>query len=473
MEETISNVDRVVREHSESAFEMAENALEQAETALDHAVDDFEDSVRSNSLIQKVQHLVWWVFESISRYYKMTLAIFLKNLAYVGLNLEMEVDALGEDFVQSDTFLKYVNDVFDECDVDGDGYLEGGEFFAAVLLLYHQFNKIPFSGRKSPPARQYIVRMFEKYTNLQQSEMLLKELENKGKNPSENNETWYRQKKRGKRVRKFFVVLLQQMVFAATLIFGYEYARNMLCADKCADTGQHPTKINRTIAATIVSTACVTVFSFSGLLYSEARESLADRRKENTTKDLLKTKSTETIKGEKEKLYSLNREYFVELCQDHFQYVVASEGWRLLAHAVLVPFVAIRLKALVFSIPLVRNVFSRQHYFSEDLVAGILVTLILTLFPFVEAVVQRLMWSDYADEEQLSARQRKRRSRRRRHVLDEDFVPAEVKKLEKNRRKKKKQIEIRRSVNRYVGLRVFESQPDLSHFANDDAKKDE
>lgn len=168
----------------------------------------------------------------------------------------------------------------------------------------------------------------------------------------------------------------------------------------------------------------------------------------------------------------MNREYFVELCQDHFQYVVASEGWRLLAHAVLVPFVAIRLKALVFSIPVVRNVFSRQHYFSEDLVAGILVTLILTLFPFIEAVVQRLMWADYADEEQLSSRQRKRRSRRRRHVLDEDFVPAEVKQLEKKRRKKKKQIEIRRSVNRYVGLRVFESQPDLSHFANDDAKKD-
>lgn len=288
MEEAISNVDRVVREHSESAFEMAENALEQAESALDNAVDDLEDSVRSSSLIQKVQDFVWWVFESISRYYKMALAIFLKNLAYLGLNLEMEVDALGEDFVQSDTFLKYVNDVFDECDVDADGYLEAGEFFAAVLLLYHQFNKIPFSGRKSPPARQYIMRMFEKYTNLQQNEMLLKELENKGKDSSENNEKWYRHKKRGKRVRKFFVVLLQQLVFAATLIFGYEYARNILCADKCADTGHHPTKLNRTIAATIVSTACVTVFSFSGLLYSEAKESLAERRKDNSTKVNLK-----------------------------------------------------------------------------------------------------------------------------------------------------------------------------------------
>mmetsp|Transcript_7447 Transcript_7447/g.9772 ORF Transcript_7447/g.9772 Transcript_7447/m.9772 type:complete len:516 (+) Transcript_7447:47-1594(+) len=444
----------------------------------------------------RAQELGLRVLDSISRTYKHLLAALLKNAAYIGLDMQMEVDAMGEDFVQSDTFLKYTNNVFDECDVDGNGYLHGGEFYAAVLLLYHQLNKIPFSGRKTPPAREFIMRMFDEYSLLQQQETLMEQIEirkDKSKKALENSKKFLFGRQLSFHFERaglgnhangshgFFSNLFPQLLFGGLLLSIYEFIRNQqhrvdlwICgSDRSICQQFDPSTINRTIAASLAVITCVTIFSLMGLNLTSAahiheRLNDMDRNKQSEGAG----KGSALVKGQTrpDNTPALNREYFIELCQDHFQNLVASEGWRLLAHAVLVPVVAIRLKGLIFAIPLVRKSFAKQKYFSEDIVAGVLITLILTLFPFIEPVVVRLMWGNYVDEKKSKREKKKRRSRKRRHVPNEDHVPADVKKKEKNKRKDKRRREIRRSVNRMVGMNVYNSQADLGTLSRPPAK---
>lgn len=85
-----------------------------------------------------LKHRVIELGNSFSRQYKAFLASILEQIAFLGIDLELQIDSLREDFVKSRTFLDYVNKVFDECDVDKNDQLEPAEFYAAVLLLYHQ-----------------------------------------------------------------------------------------------------------------------------------------------------------------------------------------------------------------------------------------------------------------------------------------------------------------------------------------------
>merc|ERR1712157_608381 len=96
----------------------------------------------------------------------------------------------------------------------------------------------------------------------------------------------------------------------------------------------------------------------------------------------------------------------------------------------------------------------------QELATGIWVTILLTLFPFIEPIVMKLMWGDYTDENKRWS-QVKRQSRKLRLKLNEEHVPAEVRERELSQKKRKKRKEIRRSVNRMVGMRVFDSQSNL------------
>lgn len=78
------------------------------------------------------------IVSTLTKQYKAALLYILEKIAYIGIDVQLQVDALREDFVKSNTFLDFVHTVFEECDVDKNNKLGPAEFYAAVLLLYHK-----------------------------------------------------------------------------------------------------------------------------------------------------------------------------------------------------------------------------------------------------------------------------------------------------------------------------------------------
>eukprot|EP00924_Labyrinthula_sp_SR-Ha-C_P000551 maker-scaffold_27-snap-gene-2.55-mRNA-1 protein AED:0.01 eAED:0.01 QI:75/1/1/1/1/1/3/618/250 len=81
--------------------------------------------------------------------------------------LEELLDSFRSEQIFTRSFKRMVRQVFDEVDIDGNGYVDKAELYAAILLLYHRINSIPWGGRKPPPRRVFIMRLFDEQLKAQ------------------------------------------------------------------------------------------------------------------------------------------------------------------------------------------------------------------------------------------------------------------------------------------------------------------
>lgn len=96
------------------------------------------ESSKMAEIVSLLRQRFYGSLEDLSSGYKELLVYCLQQVAFLGIDLQLQIDSLREDFVNSASFKEYVENVFVECDVDRNDGLDGGEFYAAVLLLYHE-----------------------------------------------------------------------------------------------------------------------------------------------------------------------------------------------------------------------------------------------------------------------------------------------------------------------------------------------
>jgi len=64
----------------------------------------------------------------------------------------------------SKRFVKMVDDVFSEVDVDESGTVDAAELFVALLLVNHKLNKLPLGRKLEPPSKGEVQKLFHTVT---------------------------------------------------------------------------------------------------------------------------------------------------------------------------------------------------------------------------------------------------------------------------------------------------------------------
>lgn len=86
--------------------------------------------------------------------------------------VEEFIDSLqdSQNIVLTKTFESYATKAFEEVDIDGNKSVDKAEFYAGIMVLYHQINMIPWGGRKPPPKRKYVMKMYDRWMKIQTEE---------------------------------------------------------------------------------------------------------------------------------------------------------------------------------------------------------------------------------------------------------------------------------------------------------------
>ena len=360
-----------------------------AESALPHAVQ------KQSWTMDRVKHEAFAAWARFSRSYRRLLAFCLEQVAYLGIDLDLQMDALRDDFVTSKTFRIYVEQVFDECDVDGTGKLDGGEFYAAVLLLYHHLNRIPFSRKKFPPERAVVMRLFHEYYEQQekvlqminQKLLVLAELDPKDKRKS------LRRNMKDSRLKKIAPRIVRESAFSLLFFVLYLVVYNGWICRNCEPVSGYL----QAAAGAVALGIGLFVFNGTEIMIDELPGDLFARQVrvgEEGEEEKGKRKSRK-VKVEPE----VSKVTFLAMCQDHFTDVLASETWRILSVAVFLPLMAYQLKKFLFGFSLVSNLFHSQRLFPEEAVIPTFVSLVLLIFPFIDSYVEKnVLWHDFAKE---------------------------------------------------------------------------
>lgn len=343
-----------------------------------------------------VKHRFFQGWASFSRSYRRLLVICLEQVAFLGIDLDLQMDALRDDFVASKSFRLYVESVFDECDVEGSGKLDGGEFYAAVLLLYHHLNKIPFSRKKFPPKREVVMRLFQEY--YEQQQVVLELIEKKGmmledlKDPKDKQVSSQRTTT-DSRLKKVAPKVVRESAFTLVFFFIYLSVYNLWLCRHCEPV----MSVSMQAASGFIALA-LGLFLFNGT--EIVIDELPHANLFHRTSKRLRAKEAAAQAGKHKKEATIPEVYkitFLAMCEDHFSDVLASETWRILSVAVILPLAAYQLKRFLFRIRIVSDVFHSQRLFPEEAVVPTFVSLVLLIFPFIDSYVEKnVLWHDFA-----------------------------------------------------------------------------
>lgn len=339
--------------------------------------------------LANMKHKVFSGWARFSKSYRRGLGWCLEQVAYLGIDLDLQMDALRDDFVTSKTFRVYVEKVFDECDVDGTGKLDGGEFYAAVLLLYHHLNRIPFSRKKFPPERAVVMRLFKEY--YEQQEQVLALIEKKGLLLADlDKRASLRLQAKDSRLSKVAPRVIRESAFSVLFFVIYLSVYNLWLCRNCEP-----------VMSMYLHAAAGAISLGLGLFLFNGTEIMIDELPATT---VFSRGGKEKKKGKKEEKRrrsvgppEVDKVTFLAMCQDHFTDVLASETWRILSVAVILPFFAYQLKKMLFSVKVINDLFHAQRLFPEEAVIPTFVSLVLLIFPFIDSYVEKnVLWHDFA-----------------------------------------------------------------------------
>ena len=278
---------------------------------------------KMQGFINLVLSRLQWYRMLFERTLKQVIVMLLKLCANIGVDLQLEIEALRNNIVSSKTFSESLERTFSQCDNDSDNALNISEFYCAILLLYHKLNKIPFTGKRSPPRKHRVEALFRSYVRKQNDtlpETMPKVINDQVENSQNNNEIWK------------IVFTVDNLLSLSSFFVGFQFL------NVCFTLLLHiPFEFNF-----IVFFIQFVTFHLAGFSIITVQQILATRRDAESSPPKVMYNSQQSKKDDKQLL--MTKETFLYLCQKHFSNLVFTELWRMLFKAVLIPYVAYHVK---------------------------------------------------------------------------------------------------------------------------------